>query len=208
VAANTLTVFAGGHKIAGSTIGIGGPGGYSASGTSQAFFDTFDRGQTGVGTTDFAPWGGSIAFDTEATWYFDNDVSTVESFSGNDFYSVAVHELGHLLGIGTADSWYENVNDGYFIGDASISEYGDDVLLDSEDSHWADGTMSFLDALDSQEASMNPSIEIGSRKYFTDLDLAGLTDVGWEVSAVPVPAAVYFFGSALLGLGAFRKKLK
>lgn len=207
VAANTLTVFAGGREIAGSTIGIGGPGGFGASGT-QAFFDTFDRGQTGVGTTDFAPWGGAITFDTEASWYFDNDVSTVESFSGNDFYSVALHELGHLLGVGTAGSWNNLVSGGTFMGAASNFVYGSDVPLHSDDSHWVDGTMSLVDAIDSQEASLDPTILTGSRKYFTDLDLAGLTDVGWEVSAVPVPAAVYFFGSALLGLGAFRKKSK
>ncbi len=207
VAANTLTVFAGGRAIAGSTIGIGGPGGYGASG-SQAFFDSFDRGQADVGTTDFAPWGGAITFDTGALWYFDSDVSTVESFSGNDFYSVAIHELGHLLGIGTADSWDNLVSSGSFIGSASNAVYGGDVPLHLDDSHWADGTMSLVDAQDAQDVAMGPSITTGTRKYFTDLDLAGLTDVGWEVSAVPVPAAVYFFGSALLGLGAFRKKSK
>ena len=33
-----------------------------------------------------------------------------------DFYSVAGHELGHLLGIGTAPSWSGNVSGGSFVG--------------------------------------------------------------------------------------------
>jgi hypothetical protein len=47
---------------------------------------------------------------------------------------------------------------------------------------------------------MDPTITIGTRKVFTDLDMAALDDIGWEVTPVPVPAAVYLFGSGLLGL--------
>ena len=151
--------------------------------------------------TDFAPWGGSISFDTGASWYFDADVTTVESFSGNDFYSVALHELAHLLGFGTADSWFNKVNSGNFTGDSSGT-----VALQPDNSHWKDGTLSLVNSV-RQETAMDPSITTGTRKYMTDLDMAALSDIGWEVSAVPVPAAVYFFGSALLGLGAFRKKV-
>ena len=161
VAADILRVFAGGRDIAGTTIGAGGPGGFGASG-SQSFLDSISRGQTGVGTSDFAPWGGAIAFDTAATWYFDTDVSTVESFSGNDFYSVAVHEFAHLLGFGTADSWTNQVTGSFFTGAESGT-----VELSSDLSHWNEGTMSLVDALVSQEAAMDPDIVVGSRKYFT-----------------------------------------
>jgi len=215
VAADTLTVYAGGRALSGSTIGQGGPGGYSISarGTSQQIQDFFDasasRGQgngtesatKGTTATDFAPWGGAITFDTGAAWYFDSDVSSVESFSGNDFYSVALHELAHLLGFGTADSWFNKVNSGNFTGDSSGT-----VALQPDNSHWKDGTLSLVNSV-RQETAMDPSITTGTRKYMTDLDMAALSDIGWEVSAVPVPAAVYFFGSALLGLGAFRKKV-
>jgi hypothetical protein len=199
VAADTLVVYAGGSALGGS-LGIGGPGGFGASGTSQAFFDSFDRGQTGVSSdTDFAPWGGSITFNTASNWYFDPDVSTDSDVVNNDFYTVALHELGHLLGLGTAASWDNLVSGTDFTGAASSSVFGGDVPLDAGLGHWADGTTGLVDGV-SQEAAMDPSILVGTRKVFTDLDVAGLKDVGWEVSAVPVPAAVWLFGSGLLGL--------
>jgi len=227
IASNTLKVYAGGRELAGSTLGVGGFGGYSIStnGTTQTEIDNFfdssiSRGQ-GDGTqaaveggtaTDFANWGGSISFDSSSAWYFDSNVSTLDTSAtgddknlrgNNDFYSVALHELAHLLGFGMADSWDNQVSSGVFTGINSGI-----VPLASGGSHWQGGTMSLVDAITSQEAAMDPNITTGTRKHFTDLDLAALKDIGWEVSAVPVPAAVYFFGSALLGLGAFRKKVK
>jgi len=92
IAANTLRIYVGASELGGSTVGIGGPGGGSIR----------DRGQTGVGTSDFAPWGGAISFDATTNWYVDSNPATLERFSGFDFYSVAVHELGHVLGFGTS----------------------------------------------------------------------------------------------------------
>ena len=65
VAANTLVLYVGGRPIGGSEAGVGGPGGYSASG-SQSWFDSLHaRGPGGT-----LLWGGSIAFDAGASWYF------------------------------------------------------------------------------------------------------------------------------------------
>jgi hypothetical protein len=203
VAADTLVVYAGGSALGGS-LGIGGPGGFGASGTG-AFLNGLDRGEAGVSSdTDFAPWGGSITFNTASNWYFDADVSTDADVVNNDFYSVALHELGHLLGLGTANSWSSMISNGEFTGAESMSVFGGAVPL-SGSGHWADGTLSLVDGV-SQEAAMDPSILFGTRKVFTDLDVAGLKDVGWEVSAVPVPAAVWLFGSGLLGLVAVARR--
>ncbi|WP_051906688.1 matrixin family metalloprotease [Methylomarinum vadi] len=212
VAADTLVVFAGGRDLGGSSLGVGGPGGYSISGTQQYFDASISRGQ-GDGTIisvsgdtayDFAPWGGSITFDTDSAWYFDSDIGTVENIGPqNDFFSVALHELSHLLGFGVSDSWYNQVTEGVFTGDNTNSVYGSDVPLSVGGAHWQDGTISLVDGID-QKAAMTPSIIRGSRKYFTDLDLAGLQDVGWQISAVPVPASAFSFLTAVFCLAGFR----
>jgi hypothetical protein len=210
VAADTLVVFAGGRAIPGSTLGIGGPGGFSASGSTDFIDNVVTRGETeptqGPTATDFAPWGGSISFDTGASWYFDTDPSTVEPFPGsNDFFSVALHELAHLLGFATSDSWDNLVSGTNFTGAASNIVFGGDVPLESDLAHWLDGTESVVDG-SSQEAAMDPSLLVGTRKYMTDLDMAALDDVGWEVTAtvVPLPPAVLLFASGLLALFGLR----
>ncbi len=182
VAADTLVIYVGGRNLGGTRLGIGGPGGWSASGY-QDWFDTLDfRGETPNSNLDFAPWGGMLAFDSVGTnWYFDSDTSTDESFAGTDFYSVAIHEMGHILGYGTSDSWYYDVSGGYFYGADSMAVNGGPVELYDYDAHWDDYTYSTIGGAGSFEAAMGPYIASGDRQRFTDLDVAGLSDIGWDV---------------------------
>jgi hypothetical protein len=55
----------------------------------------------------------------------------------------------------------------------------------SDQSHWVSET-SYL----GQEVTMTPSISNGQRKLFTELDFAGLDDLGWVVTPVPEPATI------------------
>lgn len=217
VAADALTVFVGGSALGGSTLGFGGPGGYGydVSGPGGAvFINTIERrDQSGYTTddpskgqvaTDFAPWGGQITFSSDAAWDFDLDPSNI---TGNDFYSVALHELLHVLGYGQAQSWINKVSGNNFTGANAVAAYGGNVPLD-DTAHWRDGTMSTVSGTP-QETAMDPIIRTGTRKLLTELDLAGLKDIGWEVSAptaVPVPAAAWLFGSAILGFVGFRRR--
>lgn len=190
VAANTITVFVGGRLLAGSTLGQGGPGGFGVSGTPTFVDNAVNRGETGVGTTDFAPWGGSLTFDSDATWYYDPDPSdsTTPGLTGglSDFYSVALHELGHVLGVGTAGSWFADIDSstGLYTGSAVTTANGGTspgVYLPDGGAHFAEGTMGTVDGTP-QEVAMDPTITTGTQKKFTNIDVAALQDIGWEVS--------------------------
>lgn len=201
---DTIIVYAGGRDLGGPA-GRGGPGGYS-SGGSGAWFDLLDaRGQDDYfqnPTADFGPWGGSIAFDTERSWNF-SLTSTNEP--GTPFVSIALHEMGHLLGIGTALSWNDRIVNGEFVGSHSSAVFGSAVPLTSTGGHWRDdGRCEFPDGYDPTEPNNVLSKAFGSfgaphgfgqivlmdpgtcivgdfHKVMTDLDLAGLRDIGWEV---------------------------
>lgn len=186
VTADTVVVFVGASAALGGSLGFGGPGGFSVGGT-QAFVDNvFSRGQGSdafsPGAIETAPWGGSLSFSATAAWYFDPDVSTTEPFSGNDFYSVALHELGHLLGLGTATAWSTFVAGGLFVGANAVAAQGGPIAVSG--AHWADGTVSNVNGVP-QEAAMDPTLTVGTRKRFTALDVAALDDIGWDIAPPP-----------------------
>lgn len=213
VAADTITIFVGGMIIPGDTIGLGGSGGFSCSGIVPFCTNAATRGEGAVSdvqgptATEIAPWGGSISFDTSATWYFDADTSTDEAFAGSDFFSTALHEIGHVLGFGGSDSWFNLVDslNLEFLGAASMASFGGAVPLDIDEGHWAAGTMSAILGVP-QEAAMDPDITNGARKRFTDLDVAALNDVGWEATTIPLPGALPLFVGALFGLFGLRRR--
>jgi hypothetical protein len=206
VAAGEVRIYVGGGDLGSGTLGLGGGGGWSASGT-RAFLDNAgSRGQAGALTatkTDLGPWGGAVSFNSSSNWYFDSNTSTTESFSGFDFYSVAVHEIAHVLGMGTSNSWQSHVAGATFIGTASGTQ-----SLSAGLGHWASGTMSDVNGI-TQETAMSPSISDGERKYMTTLDYAGMKDIGWQVTAgvspVPEPATMLLW-SAGLGLFGLRRR--
>ncbi|MGY8733937.1 MAG: matrixin family metalloprotease, partial [Pirellulales bacterium] len=186
----SLVIFVGARNI--GSLGVGGPGGFQASGTSAFLDSIITRGQTGIdsnnslNTTDYAPWGGHITFDTSPTWNFgDDQPSTGE----NDFFSVALHEIGHVLGVGTANSWDNLVNgSNLFTGSASAAANGGNVPLASGSSHWNNDQASTLTNTGAvQEAAMDPNLTVGTRKQFTVLDWAALDDIGWEIADTFAP---------------------
>lgn len=185
LAADTVLVYVGGRNLAGQTLGEGGPGGFNANGINS-FVDTVKgRGQAGAlaGVPyDFGPWGGAITFDTPNDWHF--DTQTAPSGSESDFFSVAVHELGHLMGFGTAVSFDVLASGTTFIGTEATAQFGSNPLLAPDQAHWQTGTTSFIPGGGPQETAMDPDIADGEVKQFTLLDFAALEDVGWEVPAM------------------------
>jgi hypothetical protein len=189
VPANTIIIYAGGRDLPTGQLGIGGPGGFSAGGTSAWLNTVRGRGQAGAlatPQTDVGPWGGSITFDTVGTnWNFGRGAVGIASTQA-DFFSVALHELGHVLGInsGTAFTRYVSATN-LFTGPAAVARNrGVGVPVAPDHAHWADGTR-----YGAGEASLDPTLLLGTRKLTTELDFAGLKDVGWQVT--PPRAAAF-----------------
>ena len=199
VPANTLIVFVGSRDLPGSLDGQAS-GGFSSSG-EQAWNDLIlGRGETGAvgpaaARTDVGPWGGAIAFDPAETWNYD-------PITGN-FYNVAQHEIGHLLGItlGFADNtgtyqptvWENNVTDSNFDGTAAVAAFGGPVpvINDGNGAHFQNQVMS-----DGRRVTMAREGD-GTARGFTTLDFAALDDIGWELRpAAQVPGPTTTPGSA------------
>jgi hypothetical protein len=181
IPANTLIVYVGARDM--SSLGMGGPGGFNSSGTPAWNSLVAGRGQenvSGVNARDIGPYGGSITFDSQpdAGWYFGLDGSDAAIGNSNDFYSVALHEMTHVLGFGTSDSWNSRVSGSSFTGPAAVNEYDGvgNVPLSPDHSHFASGTSD-----GGQETAMDPDLTTGERKLLTALDLAAMDDVGYEI---------------------------
>lgn len=200
VAQNEIKIYVG-SDINLSSIGLGGP----------IMFTSSVRGQTGAPASDVEPVIGFISFkdyneditdgetnDTE--WHF--GTTTVGLSGKNDFLSTAIHEIGHVMGFGTSDSW-DNLVSGsnQFLGAKSNEIYGGNVPLTPDSGHWQEGIESQVKGLtDPQEAAMDPTLTVGERKFLTDLDYAGLQDIGWEVNSSAYSSSVPFEFSPSWGI--------
>jgi hypothetical protein len=196
IPAGTIKVYVGGANLGGA-LGQGGPGGFSGDSNpiDPVFLSNLQfRGQTGASATpptDFARWGGTIAFDQGVSWNFDlNGPATGK----NDFLTVATHELAHVLGFGTSPSFRTFTTKdagtlqylGPFMGPKAEALYGGPVPLEtpaagSNAQHFNNNVMSTVAGV-AQETLMDPDITTGTRKKITLLDWAALDDIGWDLA--------------------------
>jgi len=145
---------------------------------------------------------GVIAFDNTANWHV--DYSSLPGVLENDLYSVALHEMAHAAaGFGIGDTWVDHVSGSNWTGLHVSNLLGSGVgALSSDQAHIREGLTGFplingvFDHNAQQEALLDPTLTRGTRKYLTDLDLAFLQDMGWEV--VPEPSVV---GLIILAVG-------
>ncbi|MDB4842232.1 M10 family metallopeptidase domain-containing protein, partial [Planktomarina sp.] len=107
-----LLIYVGARNFPGNTLGIGGPSGYSLEG--DVYSARISNDFRGLGpTSDYEPWAGVLTFDSEVNWNFGlAEPSSDES----DLLTVALHEIAHVLGVGTAATFFELSSDGKFQG--------------------------------------------------------------------------------------------
>lgn len=186
-----LIIFVGGRPLSTGTNGRGGPGGWSGSG-NQAWFDRV-RGRGSAGAvaeprTDVSPWGGQISFNSDLTWNF----SLTENLGGREFISTALHEIAHVLGFGTSDVWDERIASGAFSGPAAVQSHGSTPPAGGghlqDPTSGPDLTSTFFGSFGAGHGTQGPALMLPSRTdtganfdVTTDLDLACLADLGWEV---------------------------
>jgi hypothetical protein len=206
IPANEYRIFVGARNFTGTTLGEGGPGSAAGGGPTgsgsftsaeitqiQQITSTFETSLATRGeTSGFVRFGGSISFDRRASTLWHYNHNTAPAAGSNDFYSVALHEMAHVLGFGASSEWSNLATGSHFNGTAAAAAYGGPPPLQPFDpdnpmppTHWAPNTMSrILGTSTVQEAAMDPNLTQGTRKQFTALDAGGLVDIGWSI-AIP-----------------------
>ena len=143
--------------------------------------------------TNFEPWTGTISFNSEIDWDF-----SVEDPNPNqiDFVSVALHEIGHVLGVGTAPIFDIIGAGGAFDGVNALAENGGNPIpLESDLGHVKEGF--------NEDSVLLDPIASGGRSLPTNIDLALLADIGYEIDGfIPqgsTPAIATTAGETIFG---------
>ena len=182
--ANELVIFLGARSLAGATLATAGETGMGYGGTASSeatsWINALNSRDT---TTNFDPRAGSSQVNTNKTFYFDTDLTTHNDAvtSGKvDFYSVMVHEIGHVMGFNDHNAWNAKKSGNFWTGANAKAEYnGQNVPLYSTP-HWdllsPSGSLNSANINCACHPSMLPSITINKRTSFSDLDFALLKE--------------------------------
>lgn len=175
---NELLLFVGGRDLGDTTLAFGGGGTYVANGTPEYQDEVATRGQPADANVDYAPWGGHIAFDIDADWHFGVGSDNLPANS-YDFYTVAVHEMLHLMGFAdSVTAFNRHVSENRFGGPNATAAHdiNGPPKLAPNHAHWADTVRD-----DGRIPIMGPTVANGQRGTITELDLAAMQDIGWEL---------------------------
>jgi hypothetical protein len=169
-------------------------------------------------SVSYGPLAGNLWFDidtnnngvqdtvTQLANFWSYDANAPVTAGKSDFYSVALHEILHSLGFGASDSWDSMRSGTTWSGANAIALNGGSGLnLVTGDGHIREGFMSAtLFGGTTQEAVMDPTITVGTRKLLTQADAAFLRDIGYVV--IPEPTSLAMFGLGLLVFAARKRR--
>jgi matrixin len=208
ILANEWILYAGGRPLSGSTAGVGGTS--TGLNVTSMFTDEgshLNRNFRTVSVFQNLPmWGGSISFDSDGStdWHFDLD--TPAPNTKVDFYSIALHEIGHALGLSAHQwlDWSQHSPASQFNGTNARTAYNNDngtsltglMEAGSTDGHWKDNTydsrifsngspnyVGTVGAGALQDLLMEPTANFTAsvhRFELTNVDVGALRDVGWS----------------------------
>lgn len=171
-----LVVFVGSSRLPEGTLGSSAPtaglSGVTDPKLRGELSARFDGGS-------FRPWTGWISFDADAPFFFDPAPRADGSVPAGqvDFVSVALHELGHVLGFGTAKAFEARVEGGAFVGPRAKALFGGAVPLAGDLNHFPNTLL-----WERQRALMDVSDPPGARFFPTALDVAVLEDLGYAAA--------------------------
>jgi len=165
-----LIIFVGARDISGNTLALGGPSGYSLVG-DEFYLRVADNFRDKGPSKNFEPWAGVLTFDTGTNW---NYSLKPPSSDQNDLLTVALHEIGHVLGIGTSSTFKSFVNDQEFTGTNTVTLNSYALPLSQDKSHVSDN-------YNENNVLMDPSTTIGDRVQISEIDKAILSDLGYLI---------------------------
>ncbi len=113
-----------------SSAGVGGTG--TGTNLITTFSDPNSHLNRGFnnGINSLPVWGGTIAFNANTNWDFSDDASG----GGIDFYSIALHEIGHALGLSSYQPSYPDDTYSDIAAEISGSSYSGSFALNAYNS--------------------------------------------------------------------------
>ncbi len=214
---NEWILYAGGRSLPPGVAGNGGTG--TGTNITTVFEDEgshLSRGFRAMSEVDSLPvWGGAITFDSDGStpWHF--DLNTPAPLPKVDFYSVALHEIGHALGLSASNwrDWNRWTPAAQFTGPAARVAYNADNgtslsgLSITGDEHWQDGTYDsyiFHNGNPNYVGTVGPGVKqdlmmeptanftVPIRRFeLTNVDVAALRDVGWStIPQIDAPSPI------------------